>query len=102
MQAARDWGYPPLGPWKVKDRYHPRAFLAIEALRVYESSLCRGCGQSALLTHDPFNTPHFGVEESVCVGCEHLEGLAKLDKPEDVWPGTKRFVVNRMERKAPA
>jgi uncharacterized cysteine cluster protein YcgN (CxxCxxCC family) len=66
-----------------------------EALRIYEDSLCKGCGHSGFLTYDKHDhTKDFKVESVVCVACEGKEALAKQEKQDEIWPGTKTFVVN--------
>lgn len=74
--------------------------MLVEALRIYEDSLCKGCGHSGFLTYDQHeNTSHFKVDTVICVSCEGLEARAKNVKADDEWPGTKAFSVNTMDEK---
>jgi uncharacterized cysteine cluster protein YcgN (CxxCxxCC family) len=90
-------GYPILGLWGRRNRYSRHALIVMEALELYEASLCKGCGHSGLITYDKHENTHlFQPNSVVCVACEHLEALAQNENKADEWPGTKTFVENTM------
>jgi hypothetical protein len=102
LRASRSVGLPLLADWGIRDRYHPRALLAKNALHLYEVSLCRGCGHSAYLTYDQhINTPKFWLETPVCVACEPMEEFRRNTDEKDTAPGEKLLVRNKMTREDP-
>ena len=70
--------------WTDKDR------IFAMALAVYESDLCRGCGQPMSLSSG--DHPHdYDINTIVCAGCRELEEFHRLDrKPAD---GEKTYVT---------
>lgn len=69
-----------------------RDLLAIEALQIYEDSLCSGCGQSVFHTHDQDNAGEFEIARVTCLGCEVVAAHAPKNPP----PGEQVYVASTM------
>lgn len=73
--------------------WNDRAIVAVEALEIYESSLCHSCSQSAFHAVDPRNSGEFEVKDDVvCLGCEAIEMHGDAKTP----PGAKTYIHNSM------
>lgn len=74
LRTAARFGWQPMVMfgWR-KRRLHPKSVLLAEALETFEASICRGCGQSALLAYDERNTGEWERLTTQCMACEELE-----------------------------
>lgn len=57
------------------NRWTKRAKLLLEAFEMYDSSLCSGCGQSAIHSFEIANSREFTAEHRVCLGCQAKENF---------------------------
>ena len=69
--------------------------MLLEALRLYEASLCSGCGQSGIHAHDIANTPMYELGEVTCRGCEILDNARSGDAKQVA--GEKLYIENYMD-----
>lgn len=74
----------------IRKRLHKRAILLGLALRMYEDSLCSGCGHSSLLAYGAEGVGEYKRATIVCAGCEERE----REKEKEPLPGVKTFVVD--------
>ena len=79
------WGVGKPGRWREVD------LVLAEALMLFESGVCKGCGQPlAHTTADDLDPRDFALDSVICVGCKELKSDAAAD-PE---PGELIFVKN--------
>jgi hypothetical protein len=74
----------------IRKRLHKRAILLGLALRMYEDSLCSGCGHSSLLAYGGEGVGEYKRHTIVCAGCEERE----REKDKDPLPGVKTYVID--------
>lgn len=79
------------------NRWTKRAKTLLEAFEMYDSSLCGGCGASAIHSFDIANSREFTATHKVCLGCQVKENYAKKhDQMVKQAKGLKIFAVSAM------
>lgn len=79
-------------------RFTETDLLLMEALTLYEESICKGCGISSIFTYDDFNAGEFVYRDDAwCLGCEELE----KNRDNHLQPGQKGYVANLMGQPDP-
>lgn len=99
MRVAREQGVAPKFLWGLGKpaQWCEVDLLLAEALSLYESGLCKGCGHP--LSHTTAGDVHpldFKVSSVVCAGCSALKDNPEAEKPGS---GQMFFVVNNSSRK---
>lgn len=74
----------------IRKRLHRRAIVMALALRIYEDTLCAGCGHSSLLAYGDGADGEYERKSVVCRACEQREREKAGDPP----PGVKTYVVD--------
>jgi hypothetical protein len=101
LQDAKAWQWPPSLMFGIKADRRPGKVTALdvllaEGLRLYEDSLCSGCGVPARWAWDVGNARYFEIDPDSpqCQVCELLETpAAEGDRRE---PGEKVRVINHL------
>lgn len=75
--------------WTKRDRVLLRAF------RIYEDSLCSGCGQSSIHSLEVANTREYRTDSAICLGCNVRETYQENHGDQKI-KGLKVYVVNSM------
>jgi hypothetical protein len=63
------------------------------ALEILDDSICRGCGQSSLLSYKDFAEGEYETRVVTCFACEPLEAAA-ADESRKLGKGEKRYLLD--------
>lgn len=69
----------------------PRDRLLVQALELFEASLCPGCNQQRARSMNPGMGGEYQVPRHTCYACAALERARKGD---EIPPGSKDFIVD--------
>lgn len=78
----------------VRKKLHRRAIIAAEAIRILDDSICRGCGQSGLLSYEDFGDGEYETRTLTCHGCVPLDIETHRENAEKLGHGEKRYVID--------